>query len=127
MVKFGDTRDTSSNTSNYRGDSDSIGILGNNGDRSLGKRFEQDVLQGLEERGMATRIGSSESYLVKDSTYNTLNNNWQSNTQGNTCQRMLLMPFQINKSTLGMVEKSMAMQKERNIEVNVHKINIPVR
>eukprot|EP01125_Pyxidicula_operculata_P021203 TRINITY_DN8081_c0_g1_i1.p1 TRINITY_DN8081_c0_g1~~TRINITY_DN8081_c0_g1_i1.p1 ORF type:complete len:132 (+),score=10.83 TRINITY_DN8081_c0_g1_i1:129-524(+) len=83
VVKFGDTRSESDNTSNYRADVDSISVHGNNNDSSLGKHFQEAVLDSLVERGMAAQIGNTESYLVKTSTYNTLQSNWDKNTSGN--------------------------------------------
>lgn len=69
VVKFGDSRSSSDNTSNYRGEATKHHVHGNANDgHSMGKQLEQHYLQPLVEKGMAKQIGQSESYIVKDST-----------------------------------------------------------
>jgi hypothetical protein len=74
IVKFGDTRSTSSNFSNYRSTAITMFLHGNNSDSSVGKQLET-ILKGLVLDGLAIQIGSSESYVVTDSTFTSLKNN----------------------------------------------------
>lgn len=78
-VKYGDTRKESSNDTNYRSDAEKIPLHGNSGGAGVGKQLERSVLRRLADKGMAMRIGQSETYVVKKPTAEALQKNWDAN------------------------------------------------
>uniref|UniRef100_A0A7S4IRX7 Uncharacterized protein n=1 Tax=Vannella robusta TaxID=1487602 RepID=A0A7S4IRX7_9EUKA len=71
-VKIGDSRSTSTNASNYRGNITKSTLHGNSHMTSPGKMLENSVFGSLVERGMAKQVGNSETYIVKNSTANSI-------------------------------------------------------
>jgi hypothetical protein len=114
VVKFGDTRSTSSNFSNYRGTAIKMFLHGNNSDSSVGKQLE-NILKDLVSNELAIQIGSSESYVVTDSTFTTLKKNSSSpdSTKSYTTTEEvdIIKNMKINKLTARIIDDKKLIKK----------------
>lgn len=83
-IKFGDTRTTSKNKSNYRSKVFKIRVHGNNKARGLGKRFEKSILSPLVGIRLAERPEEKEEYVVREDIASQIIQNWRETTEGKT-------------------------------------------